>query len=88
VPTDYVGVGTRVVFEPTGGGDRYETSFVSPWDADHAKGWFNYKAPLAQGIMGKRIGDVVRFEHAGATGEYRIVELHNALQSAVQTSPA
>jgi len=88
VPTDYVGVGTRVVFEPTGGGERYETSFVSPWDADHAKGWFNYKAPLAQGIMGKRIGDVVRFEHAGATGEYRIVELHNALQSAVQTAPA
>jgi hypothetical protein len=30
--------------------------------------------------MGKKVGDLVHFEHTGAAGEYRIIELHNALQ--------
>jgi transcription elongation factor GreA len=79
VPTDHVGVGTRVVFERTSDGERYEMSFVGLWEADHAKSWFNYKAPLSQEIMGKKVGDLVQFEHTGASGEYRIIELHNAL---------
>ena len=79
VPTDHVGVGTRVVFERAGDGERYEMSFVGPWEADHTKSWFNYKAPLSQEIMGKRVGDLVHFEHAATSGEYRIIELHNAL---------
>lgn len=80
VPTDHVGVGTRVVFERTADGARYEMSFVGPWEADHSKNWFNYKAPLSQEIMGKKVGDIVQFNHSAATGEYRIIELHNALQ--------
>ena len=79
VPTDHVGVGTRVVFERTADGGRYEMSFVGPWEADHTKNWFNYKAPLSQEIMGKKVGDIVRFDHSAATGEFRIIELHNAL---------
>ena len=79
VPTDHVGVGTRVVFERTSDGERYEMSFVGLWEADHAKSWFNYKAPLSQEIMGKKVGDLVHFDHTGASGEYRIIELHNAL---------
>lgn len=79
VPTDHVGVGTRVVFERTGDGERYEMSFVGLWEADHTKSWFNYKAPLSQEIMGKKVGDLVQFEHTGAAGDYRIIELHNAL---------
>ncbi len=79
VPTDHVGVGTRVVFERTADGERYEMSFVGPWEADHAKSWFNYKAPLSQEIMGKKVGDLVHFDHSAASGEHRIVELHNAL---------
>ncbi len=79
VPTDHVGVGTRVVFERTSDSERYEMSFVGPWEADHEKNWFNYKAPIAQEIMGRHIGDVVHFDHTTAKGDYRIIELHNAL---------
>lgn len=79
VPTDVIGVGTRAVFEAVDGGERYELAFLGPWDADPEKGWLNYKSPLGQRMMGKRAGDVVEFDHGGRTGEYRIVELRNAL---------
>ncbi len=79
VTTDEIGIGTRAVFRRVTDGERYEICFVGPWDADHSKGWFNYKAPLAKSVMGKRIGDVIEFEHSGASGRYEVVELHNGL---------
>jgi transcription elongation GreA/GreB family factor len=30
-------------------------------------------------MMGKKVGDVVEFDHGGRSGQYRIVELHNEL---------
>ena len=82
VPTDHVGIGVRVVFCRVEDGERYEMTFVGPWDADLDRGWYNYKAPLAQSVMGKRIDDLVEFDHSGAAGTYRIAELHNALGDA------
>ncbi|MCH7870431.1 MAG: GreA/GreB family elongation factor [Planctomycetes bacterium] len=83
VPTDHVGVGTRVVFERVGDRDRYEMTVVGPWEAGQSESWFNYKAPLAQKIMGARIGDLVDFDHAGVTGQYQIVALANGLIEAI-----
>ncbi len=80
VPTDMVGVGTRVVFRRIGDGAPYEMAFVGPWDADHDEARFNYQAPLGQSLMGSRVGDVVSLNHAGASGEYEIVSLHNSLE--------
>lgn len=79
VQTDHVGIGTKVIFNRTTDGQRYELSFVGSWDADPGKAWFNYKAPLAVKVMGKRIGDVVEFDHSAAAGTYEIVALENAL---------
>jgi transcription elongation GreA/GreB family factor len=79
VSTERIGVGTRAVFQRTGDGVRYELTFVGPWEADGEKGLINYKAPLAQKLMGKRIGDLVEFEHTGASGQYELVALHNGL---------
>ena len=85
VPTDYVGVGTHVAFERVGDGDRYDMTVVGPWEANQNERWFNYKAPLAQKIMGARIGDLVDFDHAGVTGQYQIVALVNGLAEAAPT---
>ncbi len=80
IQTDCVGIGTKVIFNRTTDGQRYELSFVGAWDADPNKGWLNYKAPLALKVMGKRIGDVIEFDHSGAAGSYKIVALEDALQ--------
>lgn len=79
VPTDHVGIGTRAVLKRTTDGVLYEITFVGPWDADSEHRWFNYKAPFAEKVLGKKIGDVIDFDHAGATGSYEIVELHNGV---------
>ena len=79
VPTDHVGIGTRVVFHRVEGGDVFEMTFVGQWDGDIDRGWFNYRAPLCQSVLGKQIGDLVEFDHSGAAGTYRVTELHNAL---------
>lgn len=79
VPVDYIGIGTSAVFKRIGDGTFYEMSFLGPWEADADKQIFNYGAPLARSLMGKRIGDVVDFDHAGAQGKYEIMELRNAL---------
>ena len=80
VPTDHVGIGTRVVFRRAGADDTYEMTLLGPWEADHSKGWFNYRAPFAQAILGKRIGDAVDFDHGDVNGRFEIVELHNSLR--------
>lgn len=79
VPDDHIGVGTRVVFRHVESGERYEMTFAGSWDADVEKGWFNYKAPLALSLMGKRVGQTIELSHQGASGIYEIVELHSAL---------
>jgi transcription elongation GreA/GreB family factor len=79
VPTDHVGVGSRVLFRRPDNRETYEMTFLGPWEADHSRGWFNYRAPLAQTILGKRIGDNIDFDHGEVNGRYEIAELHNAL---------
>jgi transcription elongation factor GreA len=79
VPTDQVGIGTRVVFRGLADGEHYEMTFAGPWEADAEKGWFNYRAPLPQSLMGKRVGEVVEFDHSGVVGQYEIESVHNAL---------
>jgi len=80
VPTSHVGIGTRAVFRRIADAEPFEMSFVGPWDASIDEGRYNYKAPLSQSLMGKRIGDVLAFDVAGAVGEYELVELHSALE--------
>ncbi len=79
VPTDHVGVGTRVILKRVGDGKIYEMAFLGPWEADLSSNVFNYLAPMAQEIMGKQVGEVVEFNHSGAVGSFEICELHNAL---------
>ncbi len=79
VPTDHIGVGTKVVFKRVSDGEVYEVSLVGPWEADLAASMLNYKTPIAQKMLGARIGDVITFEHSAAQGEYEVAALYNVL---------
>lgn len=79
ITIDQVGVGCRVVFKRTTDQSPYEVTFLGPWEADATQGKFNYKTPLALKVLGKKVGDVVDFDHSGASGSYEIVEIHNNL---------
>ncbi len=79
VPTDHIGIGTEARFRNLDDGTEYILRIVSPWDADGPKNWVNYKAPLAQRVLGNVIGDQVEFTHADMHGTYELVELVNGL---------
>ncbi|MCA8952770.1 MAG: GreA/GreB family elongation factor [Planctomycetes bacterium] len=59
IPDDKVAPGTKVTFvnEETGEVDHYRV--LGPWDGD-TDGTINYKAPAAQGLLGKSVGDTAK----------------------------
>lgn len=79
VPTDHAGIGTKISFRRVTDGETYTLALVGPWEADGDAGRYSYKAPLANKILGKKIGDRVEFDHSAARGEYEITALENAL---------
>jgi transcription elongation GreA/GreB family factor len=74
-----VGVGSRVTLRHTQTGQLREVCVLGPWEADAAKNILNYKAPLAQTMMGARCGDTVELSFTGAPGTYTVESLGNAL---------
>jgi transcription elongation factor GreA len=56
VPDDRVAPGTKVTIVEENGGRRTSYRLLGPWDVvdDHT---INYLAPIAQGLLGKAVGD-------------------------------
>ncbi len=79
VPTDYVGVGSKVILERIGDGKRLELTFLGPWDSDLEKGFYSYQTGLGQDLMGKTIDDTVNVKFEGMEGEYRITALESGI---------
>ncbi|MFQ5461311.1 MAG: GreA/GreB family elongation factor [Phycisphaerae bacterium] len=79
VATDHVGIGTKVVFREVGGDGVFEMTIVGSWDSDPEKGWYNYSAPLAQQVLGSKVGETFHFDHGKATGDFEIVRLEDGL---------
>jgi transcription elongation GreA/GreB family factor len=75
IPTDHVGIGSHVVMKHLDDDSRYEVTIVGPWEADVDEGLINYQTPLAQRILGRRIGDIVEFDYRAAKGRYEVIEL-------------
>ncbi len=80
VVTDHISIGTCAVFKKTSDDTKYEMTFFGPWEADLNCFRFNYNAPLAQKLMGLKVGEIVDFDHDGAVGQYKLVAIENAIE--------
>jgi transcription elongation GreA/GreB family factor len=81
IPTDHVGVGSRVTLQRLDNGQPRQITFLGPFDSDVDKGILNYKAPVSQKIMGLRIGDRVRLILESAEAEYEVAAIEAGLQT-------
>jgi transcription elongation GreA/GreB family factor len=81
VPTDEVGIGSRVTLRRLSDGHVRTLSFLGPFEANPDQAVFNYQAPVSQRLMGKRVGDRVLLSLEGSEAEYEISQLANALGS-------
>ena len=79
ISTDSVVIGSKVTLQPVGGGATTTVSFLGPWDGNVAEHIFNYKAPIAQEMMGKTVGQTVSMRIDDSEGDYTITALGVAL---------
>lgn len=79
VPRDHVGIGCRVSLQHASTGTAQTITILSAWEADSANRVYNYKTPLAQAILGAKLGDTVPVEYFDPPGDYRISAIEPAI---------
>lgn len=78
VPTDYVGVGSRVLTRGLTGDERW-VLFVGPFESDAERDAFNYRAPLGQKFMGVKVGSSLLANFGNGEQEYEVLAIENGL---------
>jgi transcription elongation factor GreA len=75
LPTDRVGLGSRVVVLDVDKDERVTYNLVTSEDVDVAKGLISTSSPIGRGLLGKRVGDTVKIQIPGGLREMEVVEL-------------
>jgi transcription elongation GreA/GreB family factor len=76
VPNDHISIGSRVSFRHVETGATFEMTFLSSFDADADRRIYNYKSPMAQELMGAKIGNQFDLQIAEPAGLYEVAELN------------
>jgi transcription elongation factor GreA len=75
IPHDRVGLGSQVVVLDVEKDARITYKLVTSEDVDVAKGLISTSSPIGRALLGKQVGDTVRFQIPGGNREMEIVEL-------------
>lgn len=79
VPSEHVGVGSRVTLRDLSGGGTRTMTFLGPFDTDIERGIYNYRAPFSLALMGRKVGERVTLTLDGRAAEYEIVAIESGL---------
>ena len=75
VPKDQVAFGSTVVVKDLDSGDEEEFTLVGAGEEDYAAGKIMVTSPLAQGLIGNKVGDRVEFEVPAGTTRFEILQI-------------
>jgi transcription elongation factor GreA len=75
VAKDQVAFGCTVVVKDLDFGDAEEFTLVGAGEEDYDTGRINVASPLAQGLVGKKIGDKVEVEVPAGKNRFEILEI-------------
>ena len=75
LPKDEVVFGVTVVVKDLDFGDSEEFTLVGAGEEDYDNGKINVTSPLAQGLIGKKVGDRVEVEVPAGTNRFEILEI-------------
>jgi transcription elongation factor GreA len=73
LPRDQVAFGCTVVVQDLDFGDEEEFTLVGAGEEDYDAGRINVASPLAQGLVGMRIGETVEVEVPAGTNRFKIL---------------
>ena len=72
-----VRLGTRVVIENIGSGERINGLIVSSVEADPMEDKISNKSPVGSAIVGKKVGDEIEVKTPQGNQKYKILEISN-----------
>ncbi|MEK7214555.1 MAG: transcription elongation factor GreA [Chloroflexota bacterium] len=75
VPRDAAGYGSRVALLDLQKNSEVSYQLVTSEEADVAQGLISTSSPIGRGLLGKRVGDVVKVETPAGAREFEIVRL-------------
>mgnify|MGYP001438351963 CR=1 FL=1 len=75
LPKDQVAFGCTIVVKDLDFGDNEEFTLVGAGEEDYDSGRINVASPLAQGFVGKKIGDHVEVEVPAGVNRFEILEI-------------
>jgi transcription elongation factor GreA len=75
VPKGQVGFGCTVVVKDLDFGDQETFTLVGAGEEDYDAGKINVASPLAQGLLGKKVGDKVDIEVPAGINRFEIVDV-------------
>lgn len=75
LPKDQVAFGCTVVVKDLDFGDEEQFTLVGAGEEDYDAGCINVASPLAQGLVGKKIGEKVEVEVPAGTNRFEIREI-------------
>ena len=82
IPHDRVGLGSTVVVLDTKRDEEITYKLVTSEEADAPKGLISTSSPIGRSLLGKEVGDVVKFQSPGGVKELEVLRLttiHDAL---------
>jgi transcription elongation GreA/GreB family factor len=79
VPTEHVGVGSRVRLRDTATGEEHVMTFLGPFETDVERRVYSYLAPFSQKLMGRTVGERPRAPFHGRETELEVLAIENAL---------
>ena len=74
VPRDQVAFGCTIVVKDLDFGDKEEFTLVGAGEEDYDTGRINVASPLAQGFVGKKVGDRVEVQVPAGSNRFEILE--------------
>jgi transcription elongation factor GreA len=75
IPHDRVGLGSEVVVLDVAKDERQTFNLVTSEEADVAHGKISTSSPIGKGLLGKRVGDIVKIQIPGGVREMEILGL-------------
>lgn len=75
IPHDRVGLGSTVEVLDLAKDEKIRYKLVTSEDVDVSKGMISTGSPIGRGLLGKQVGDTVKFQIPGGVREMEIIKL-------------
>lgn len=75
IPTDHVGIGSKVLVEDLEFGDQFEVRVVSSIEADPSRDLISNESPMGTALLAHSDGETVQFDTPDGRKKFKIVSI-------------